>query len=176
MAVAAIVAVEEHPVAGSPFALNVRSCVGAWRLRRYFDAAHLNAIQQLIVQGETTHRGQVVFAVEGALPLTVGSSRERALEVFGRQQVWNTKDHTGVLLYVVLAERRIEIIADRGTGVADNVWQGICASLQQALAQGQFVSGVQAAVASIHTALSHHCPRLPGEESANELPDAPVKL
>ena len=161
---------------GNPFAFNIRSCVGAWRLRKYFDAAHLNAIQQNIIQGETTHRGQVVFAVEGALPVTVASSRMRALEVFGRQQVWNTKDHTGVLLYVVLAERRIEIISDRGTGVPDDVWQGICTSLQQAFAQGQFLSGVQAAVASIHSALGHHCPRRPGEESANELPDAPVKL
>ncbi|HSU45018.1 MAG TPA: hypothetical protein VLN42_12435, partial [Casimicrobiaceae bacterium] len=86
-------------------------------VKRAFPPAALAGIEQAITAGERTHRGQVCFAVEGALPplrvLRKLMPRERALEVFGLLRVWDTEENTGVLIYLLLADRDVEIVADR---------------------------------------------------------------
>src|SRR5881394_2802650 len=89
-----------------------------WRVRRIFAARVLAAIQAAINASEATHSGQIRFVVEGALdgaPLFRNqSARERALDIFSRLRIWDTAHNNGVLIYVLLADRDVEIIADRG--------------------------------------------------------------
>ena len=97
------------------------------RVRRAFPSSTLRAIEESIRASEATHAGELRFVVEGALdsaPLLRGqSARARALELFARLQVWDTEHNTGVLIYVLLADRSVEIVADRGL-VGDLTWHG----------------------------------------------------
>src|ERR1700743_1401641 len=103
--------------------------------RRLFPRKTLAAIEQAIMAGEATHSGQVRFVVEGALdgvPLFRNqSARERALDVFSHLRIWDTEHNNGVLIYLLLADRKVEIIADRGIDarVADAGWQAICGDM-----------------------------------------------
>ena len=107
-----------------------------WRVRRLFPQRVLDAIEQAIKAGETTHAGQVRFVVEGALdgrPLLRGqSARERALDVFSQLRIWDTAHNNGVLIYLLLADRQVEIVADRGIDakVGAAGWQKICAGME----------------------------------------------
>src|SRR5678815_802131 len=149
-------------------------------VQRAFPAAALTQIEQAIAQGERTHRGQVCFAVECALPplrvLRKLTPRERALEVFGLLRVWDTEENAGVLIYLLLADRDVEIIADRGIDrrVDQGEWQAICARMEAAFAQGRYGEGVTGGVTEISALLARHYPRTAGAE--NELPDRPVVL
>jgi len=147
---------------------------------RAFTPAALDEIERAIVAGERTHRGQVCFAVEGALPplrvLRKLTPRERALEVFGLLRVWDTEENAGVLIYLLLADRDVEIIADRGIDrrVDQGEWQAICTRMEAAFAQSRYGEGVVAGVTEISALLARHYPRTAG--AANELPDRPVVL
>ena len=147
---------------------------------RAFTPAVLDEIERAIVAGERTHRGQVCFAVEGALPplrvLRKLTPRERALEVFGLMRVWDTEENAGVLIYLLLADRDVEIIADRGIDrrVDQGEWQAICAQMETAFAQSRYGEGVVAGVTEISALLARHYPRTAGAQ--NELPDRPVVL
>ena len=147
---------------------------------RAFTPAVLDEIERAIVAGERTHRGQVCFAVEGALPplrvLRKLTPRERALEVFGLMRVWDTEENAGVLIYLLLADRDVEIIADRGIDrrVDQGEWQAICARMETAFAQSRYGEGVVAGVTEISALLARHYPRTAGAQ--NELPDRPVVL
>ena len=149
--------------------------------RRRFSASVLDAIQKAIADGERRHSGQVMFAVEGALPLRDlargRSARERAHEVFAHLRVWDTHHNSGVLIYVLLADRAIEILADRGIAAkVDEVeWKSICARMQQRFAAGEFEHGAIEGVRAVGDILARHFPA-DGEPRANELPDRPVVL
>lgn len=150
------------------------------KVRRAFDALALSRIEQAIAAGERTHRGQVRFAVEAALPLArvlAGvSPRERALEVFSLSRTWDTEENCGVLVYLLFADRDVEIVADRGihARVADGTWQAICSSMEDAFSAGRFAEGVESGMAEIGRLLAQHFPRAtPG---GNELPDSPLIL
>ena len=149
-------------------------------VRRAFPAAALTQIEQAISQGERTHRGQVCFAVEGALPplrvLRKLSPRERALEVFGLLRVWDTEENAGVLIYLLLADRDVEIVADRGIDrrVDAAQWQAICTRMETSFAKSRYGDGVVAGVAEISALLAEHFPRI--GLSDNEIPDRPVVL
>ncbi|MGB6254194.1 MAG: TPM domain-containing protein, partial [Bradyrhizobium sp.] len=103
-----------------------------WRVRRIFPPQVLALIEQAIKAGEATHSGQVRFVVEGALdgmPLFTGqSARERALDIFSHLRIWDTTHNNGVLIYLLLADRKVEIVADRGIDakVGAAGWQTIC--------------------------------------------------
>ena len=105
-------------------------------VNRSFPAAVLAPIEQAITAGERVHRGQVCFAVEGSLPplrvLRKLTPRERALEVFGLLRVWDTEENAGVLIYLLLADRDVEIVADRGIDrrVDTAAWQAICTRME----------------------------------------------
>jgi uncharacterized membrane protein len=149
-------------------------------VRRAFAPAALARIEQAIAAGERTHRGQVCFAVEGALPplrvLREMTPRERALEVFGLLRVWDTEENAGVLIYLLLADRDVEIVADRGIDrqVPTGAWQAICARMEAAFRDARLVEGVVMGIEEITALLAAHFPRIGAV--ANELPDKPVLL
>ena len=149
-------------------------------LRRRFPPATLAAIDAAIVASEKQHRAEIRCAVETALSagelLRGVGSGGRAAEVFSSLRVWDTAENNGVLLYVLLAERRIEIVADRGFAahVPASVWEEICTQMAEKFATGHYEAGVLGAVARI-SAIACRC--FPAQGSnANELPDRTVLL
>jgi len=149
-------------------------------VKRAFPPAALARIEQAITAGERMHRGQVCFAVEGALPplrvLRKLTPRERALEVFGLLRVWDTEENAGVLIYLLLADRDVEIVADRGIDreVPAGAWQAHCARMEAAFRDARLVEGVVVGIEEIAALLAAHFPRVGAV--ANELPDKPVVL
>jgi uncharacterized membrane protein len=149
-------------------------------LRRVFDAAALARIEKAIAASESAHGGQIVFAVESALPLARVhhgvTPRARALEAFGLLRVWDTEHNNGVLIYLLLADRDVEIVADRGLADADSeaAWRAICADIERACAAGRQVEGIVAGVEAAATVIARRYPHVAGMR--NELPDKPVVL
>jgi uncharacterized protein len=91
--------------------------------------------------------------------------------------VWDKPWNTGVLLYLALDKRRIEIIADRGVAAPDDLWEDVCERLRARMHQKDYVEGLLAAVDEIQAILATRCPALPeGHANANDLPDEPVLL
>ena len=150
-------------------------------VNRHFSAEDLDRVKRAIAAGETRHAGQVCFAVEAALPLASVWRRERprarALEVFSLLRIWDTEENCGVLVYLLLADRDVEIIADRGIHerVGARTWGAVCRKMETAFRDGRFVEGVEAGLAEINALLAEHYPR-GGAAGANELPDRPVVL
>jgi uncharacterized membrane protein len=150
-------------------------------VRRAFPKAALARIEALIADGETRHRGQLRFAVEPALPIARVcrgvTPRERALEAFGLMRIWDTEENCGVLVYLLLADRDVEIVADRGVHelAGSESWEGVCRKMEAAFREGRFAEGVESGLAEINALLTRHYPRIerPG---ANELPNQPVIL
>lgn len=151
-----------------------------WRAKQNFSPAVLARIEQAITQGEATHSGQVRFVVEGALdgaPLFRNqSARARALDVFSHLRIWDTAHNNGVLIYLLLADRDVEIVADRGIHlkVGEAGWESICRAMEADFAAGQFERGIVGGIAAVSRELSRHFP--PQGSHANELPDAPVVI
>lgn len=149
--------------------------------RRHFPPATLDAIQHAIHASEHTHLGEIVVAVEGALSprevLRGRATRDRAHEVFAQLRVWDTAHDTGVLVYVLLAERTIEIVADRGIAakVAESEWSDVCVLMQRHFAAGEYERGAIAGVEAITAILARHFPAA-GRDNPDELPDRPVLL
>lgn len=147
---------------------------------RAFPKKALAAIEQAIARGETAHRGQIRFAAEGALDsqaLFAGqSARERAIEVFSLLRVWDTEENNGVLIYLLLADRDVEIVADRGINarVTPAEWEGICRGVERALAHGAYEQAIVEGIKEISLLLARHFPPRPG--GRNELPDRPMML
>lgn len=151
-----------------------------WHLKRAFAPRTLRAIQAEIAASERLHAGQVRFAVEGALPVAAllrrQSVRERALEVFSLLRVWDTEQNNGVLVYLLLAERDVEIVADRGihARVGAEDWESICRVMEQAFAEGHFEQGALEGIRAVTRLLAQHFPAT--SERGNELSDRPVVL
>jgi len=148
---------------------------------RHFPPATLDAIQHAIAASEHRHLGEICFAVEGGLPLPAvfggTTPRDRAHAAFARLNVWNTEHNTGVLVYVLVADHAIEIVADRGIAakVPETEWQAICALMQRDFAAGEYEKGALAGVAAIGEILAKHFPA-DGSRNLDELPDRPVFL
>lgn len=151
-----------------------------WRARRIFPPEVLGRIEQAIKRGEATHSGQVRFVVEGALdgrPLFRNQpARERALDVFSHLRIWDTAHNNGVLIYLLLADRDVEIIADRGIDakVGAEGWERICRAMEAEFRSGQFERGVIGGIEAVSKELAKHFP--PAGPHPNELPDAPVVM
>lgn len=154
--------------------------VPAWWAHRPFGRATLDAIEAAIGAAETGHRGELRFVVEGPLPLAAlwrgESVRQRATELFSRLRVWDTEDNSGILLYVQLVDRRVEILADRGIDarVSQEEWDLICRGMELAFRDGDFRRGALEAVDQAAQLLTRHFP-VAGSDH-NELPDRPVVL
>jgi uncharacterized membrane protein len=149
-------------------------------VRRTFPADGMSRIERAIRVGEGTHRGQVCVAVEPSLPLgrVVAKlpPRERAIEVFAQLRVWDTEENNGVLIYVMLADRDVEIVADRGIDhrVRPGAWEAICQRMEQLFREGRHIEAVEAGVRDVSALLAEMFPG--GADDRNELPDKPVVL
>ena len=149
-----------------------------WSVRRAFPPDVIAAIEREIGAQETRHSGELRFAVEASLPLndlvSGVSGRERAIELFSRLRVWDTEQNTGVLIYLLLADRDVEIVADRGIHlkVGEAGWEAICKEMEREFARGDFRQGVLRGVQAISDLLGKHCP--PRPDNPDELSNRPV--
>jgi uncharacterized membrane protein YgcG len=150
-------------------------------VRRAFTASVRHAIEQAITASELHHRGEVRLVVEGSmefLPLFRGvSAHQRAVQLFSQLGMWDTEQNTGVLVYVLFAEKRLEIVADRGIAalVAQAEWDAISADMSLAFRAGQFENGAVAGVQRITALLAAHFPPAAGG-NPDELPNRVILL
>lgn len=151
-----------------------------WQAARAFPESALEAIGRRVGEHETRHRGEVRFVVEAELTTAQLwanlTSRARAIEVFSALRVWDTEENTGVLVYVMLADHKVEIVADRGVAarVSPAEWQSICRAMQEAFRAGRFEEGALEGVTAISRKLEEHFPAR--EANANELSDRPLMI
>jgi uncharacterized membrane protein len=137
-------------------------------------------IEARVAASEKRHSGEIRVVVEAGLPLGYlrreATPRDRAVKLFGKLGVWDTERNNGVLVYLLLAERSIEIVADRGLNqlVAPAEWTAIAESMQSAFRGGDFEGGLAHAIDVVNALLVRHFALRPGEHDINELPDAPL--
>ncbi|TAM11602.1 MAG: hypothetical protein EPN72_10930 [Nevskiaceae bacterium] len=150
-------------------------------LRRDFPRATLAAIETAIAAAEARHAGEIRFAIEPALTprqIRAGvTARARALEVFSHLGVWDTEHNNGVLIYLLLADRAVEIVADRGVAggrVQVGEWPAVARRMEQRFRAGDFRGGCVAGIEGVADVLARHPPGV--RKAGNELPDAPVIL
>lgn len=151
-----------------------------WLARRTFGRALVGEIGRAVAASENRHRGELRFVVEGPLPFSHAwhgvSARQRAAELFASLGVWDTEENSGILIYVQLVDRLVEILADRGIAarVPQAEWDSICRSMEAAFKVGDYRGGALAAVARAGDLLGAHFPA--GASNPNELPDQPLVL
>lgn len=151
-----------------------------WQVNRAFPRQTLSAIEQAIKASESAHTGEIRFVVEGALdgaPLFTGqSARERAIDVFSQLRIWDTEHNNGVLIYLLLADRDVEIVADRGihAKVGLEEWEKICRAMETAFKQANYEGGVVRGIQAVTQHLIEHFPA--SGTGQNELSDKPVVL
>jgi uncharacterized membrane protein len=152
--------------------------------RRAIPSDLVQRLAQRVAASERRHSGEIRIFVEASLPLALLASklptphitRQRALAVFSDLHVWDTECNNGVLIYLLLAERAIEIVADRGLNhkVAPAVWKTMLSRMGGAYSAGKFEEGLTDALAEVSALLVEHFPLEAGQRNPNELPDAPV--
>jgi uncharacterized membrane protein len=151
-----------------------------WRLRKHFPASLLREIETAIRDSETLHSGEIRFAVETALPL--GSlwkrmrGRDAAIQTFTDLRVWDTEHNSGVLIYLLLADHDLEIVADRGIAarLEKAEWDDIARHMEQHYRAGDFRVGSLEGIRRVTELLARHFP--PGMRNPNELANEPVVI
>ena len=144
---------------------------------RLLNGAALDRLENQVASSEKLHSGEIRLCVEASLPLSYlwrdASARERALTIFGKLRVWDTEHNNGVLIYLLLAEHAIEIVADRGLArvVSQNHWDQVLGGMRQAFARGQFEQGLAKAVEAVDSVLAQHFALAPGQTNPDELPN-----
>jgi uncharacterized membrane protein len=152
-----------------------------WRVRKTFPKSSLAAITTAIATSEKSHLGELRFVVEHGLDIAElwrgVTPRQRAIELFSRLRLWDTEHNSGVLIYLSLADRQVEIVADRGINarVGDAVWTHICGAMETRFRAGKFEGGVLEGIAAITAQLQRHFPAQ-DLDNPNEIPDEPVVL
>ncbi len=147
---------------------------------RAFPPDVLRRLADRVAAGEQRHAGQVRVCVESALPTSYlwrgASARERAVTQFGKLRVWDTEQNSGVLLYLLVCEHAIEIVADRGIArrVDAAQWQRLVAGMGGAFREGRFEDGLAHAIDEVSSLLATHFPAGAGQARTNELPDEPA--
>jgi uncharacterized membrane protein len=148
--------------------------------RRAIPPALVEQLARRVAASERRHSGEVRIYVEAGLPLSYlwrdAKARERAVAMFGKLRVWDTEQNNGVLIYLLLAEHAIEIVADRGLAqkVDPGTWQAIVRHMGEAFREGRFEDGLTQALEEVSALLVEHFPLAPGAPDTNELPDEPV--
>lgn len=152
--------------------------------RSVFPAASMDRLTRLVAESEQHHSGQIRICIETRLPQldlvskqdTAALVRQRALYQFSHLHVWDTEHNNGVLIYLLIAERAIEIVADRGLNsrVDAEVWKMLVTQLGEDFHQGRFEQGLEATVVAVGGLLQQHFPLQPGQVTTNELPNEPV--
>lgn len=147
--------------------------------RRALGPDALARLHARVQASERAHGGEIRISVEAGLPLSYLwrdlTARDRAVTLFGKLRVWDTEHNNGVLIYLLLAERAIEIVADRGLArhVSPAQWQALIAGMREAFRAGRFEDGLAQAVDAVDALLRRHFPLQAGQANPNELPDAP---
>jgi uncharacterized membrane protein len=151
-------------------------------VRRVLTPAGLARLEARVRESETRHRGELRLCVEGGLPagaLWAGvDAHSRAIDLFGRLRVWDTEHNNGVLIYLLLADHRIEILADRGLAsqTPPDTWRLLTEALAGSLREGRFEEGLAHAIDRVGALMRERYPLRPGDHGHNELPDAVVVL
>ncbi len=151
-----------------------------WTARRLFTRDALAKIEAAIQEVESRHAGEIRFVVETSLDFVElwqnVTPRERAIEVFSQLGVWDTENNNGVLIYVLLADHDVEIVADRGIAkrVSREDWEQICHEMEAHYRAGRFAEGSVAGIHAVGRLLARHFPD--GRPDANELSNQPVLL
>lgn len=151
-------------------------------VRRALPEAVMQRLTGRVAASERRHSGEVRICVEAGLPMSYlwrhASARERAVMLFGKLRVWDTAHNNGVLIYLLLAEHAIEVVADRGldSHVDDAAWVAMTQRMSAAFREGRFEDGLTQALEEISALLVEHFPLGDGELDVNELPDEPVVL
>jgi TPM domain len=144
---------------------------------RALGAAALARLQALVQASERRHSGEIRISVEAGLPLSYLwrrlTSRQRAVALFGKLRVWDTEHNNGVLIYLLLAEHAIEIVADRGLAqhVSAAQWETLIGGMRDAFRAGRFEEGLAQAVGIVDALLVQHFPLAAGQTNPNELVD-----
>jgi uncharacterized membrane protein len=145
--------------------------------RRALDDAALERLAERVRTSEVRHSGEIRISVEAGLPLGYLwqelSARDRALTLFGKLRVWDTEANNGVLIYLLLAEHAIEIVADRGLArhVPPGHWQAVLEGMGDAFRAGRYEQGLVQAIEQVEALLLRLFPLAEGEATPNELPD-----
>lgn len=154
---------------------------GRWTTRRSFPKPVLTDIESAVRRCESRHPGEIRFVVEGSLPwadlFDRVSPRQRAIDLFSQLRVWDTEHNNGVLIYVLLADRDVEIVADRavaGGHVPQTEWEACCRVMETHFAAGDFSAGAIAGIEAVAEVLARHPPER--ADAGNEMPDAPIVL
>lgn len=159
-----------------------------WRHRwAESDVAHafppqtLQRLERLVSESEDRHTGQIRLCVEGGLPYSYiwrnACARDRAVGLFGKLRTWDTEHNNGVLIYLLLADHAIEIIADRAMArlVPETTWQAVVQEMGSAFQQQAYAQGLEAALQRVSDLLATHFPRTETtQDDGAGLPDAPV--
>lgn len=151
-------------------------------VRRALPPELIERFARRVAASERRHTGEIRVCVEAGLPLSYlwrgAPARERAIMLFGKLRVWDTEHNNGVLIYLLLAERAIEIVADRGIDarVSPEEWAAMAQRMGAAFREGRFEEGLTQALGEVSALLFEHFPLAAGEADRNELPDAPVVI
>ncbi len=137
----------------------------------------LERLLQRVRASEAQHSGEIRLCIEAALPISYLwrglAARQRAVMLFGKLRVWDTAHNNGVLIYLLLAERAIEIVADRGLQpyVSEAQWQSMAQGMSAAFAQGRYEDGLNQALGEVSAVMLQHFTLAAGEQHQNQLPD-----
>jgi uncharacterized membrane protein len=143
--------------------------------RRHFNSQNKALLSESVRQAELGHRGEIRLVIESQMAITLvrrqQTARQRALTWFSDLRVWDTEGNTGILLYLLLSEKKIEIVADRGIAgkVPQLQWDGICEQLRTQLAAEQVVDGLSKAVQEFGSLLRQHFPITDPDDNPDEL-------
>ncbi|MEP6722639.1 MAG: TPM domain-containing protein [Variovorax sp.] len=152
------------------------------QVRRVLPADMLERLTRRVAASEHRHTGEIRICVEAGLPMSYlwrdAPARQRAIMLFGKLRVWDTAQNNGVLVYLLLAEHAIEIVADRGIDahVDATEWAAMTRRMGAAFHEGRFEDGLTQALEEVSALLVAHFPTAEGADNRNELPDAPVIL
>ena len=144
---------------------------------RALGAPALARLEARVAASEQAHSGEIRLCIEAGLPLSYlwrdATPRQRAVTMFGKLRVWDTEHNNGVLIYLLLAERAIEIVADRGVArrVPQAEWERLVAGMREAFRAGRFEEGLAQAIDAVDGLLAQHFPLAAGAANPNELPD-----
>ncbi|MBS80788.1 MAG: TPM domain-containing protein [Variovorax sp.] len=151
-------------------------------VRRVLPADALARLAARVGASERRHSGEIRICIEAGLPMSYlrreAPARQRAVTLFGKLRVWDTEHNNGVLIYLLLAEHAIEIVADRGIDarVSDDDWRAMAQRMGAAFREGRFEDGLTQALEEMSALLVEHFPLRDDEPDRNELPDEPVVL
>lgn len=152
------------------------------RMHSALPDALLERLERRVTASEQRHTGEIRICIEAGLPLGYilrdASARERAVTLFGKLRVWDTEDNNGVLIYLLLADHAIEIIADRGLTrvLPAGTWEQLVHEMGKAFHDGHYEDGMTHALAHVSALLCAHFPADPNTPPQPGLPDAPVRL